>query len=93
MEKIYIVCRKVNALCADVLEGAFDDYVLKSGNKDEMGEYFRDLAERAKKRGMKVTSGINENGVVWNRFEKNFKTMTVWFCNKSQAKQMLVEVD
>lgn len=93
MEKIYIVCRKVNALRANVLEGALDDYVLKSGNKDEMGEYFRDLAERAKKRGLKVTSGIDENGVVWNRFEKNSKTMTVWFCNKSQAKQMLIEVD
>lgn len=93
MEKIYIVCRKVDALSAIVLGGALDDYVLKSGNEDEMGEYFRDLAERAKKRGMKVTSGIDENGVVWNRFEKNFKIMTVWFCNKSQAKQMLVEVD
>ena len=93
MEKIYIVCRKVNALRANVLEGALDDYVLKSGNKEEMGEYFRDLAERAKKRGLKVTSGINENGVVWNKFEKNFKTIIVFFCNKSQAKQMLVEVD
>lgn len=41
MEKIYIVCRKVNALRANVLEGALDDYVLKSGNEDEMGEYFQ----------------------------------------------------
>lgn len=35
----------------------------------------------------------NENGVVWNRFEKDCKMMTVFFCNKSQAKQMLVEVE
>ena len=42
---------------------------------------------------MKVKSGIDENGVVWNRFEKDCKMMTVFFCNKSQAKQMLVEVE
>lgn len=30
MEKIYIVCRKVDAFRANVLEGALDDYVLKS---------------------------------------------------------------
>lgn len=93
MEKIYIVCRKVNLLRDSVLEAALDDYVLKSGDKDKMSEYFRDLAERAKKRGMKVESGIDENGVVWNRFEKGCKMMTVFFCNKSQAKQMLVEVE
>lgn len=93
MEKIYIVCRKVNLLRDSVLEAALDDYVLKSGDKDKMSEYFRDLAERSKKRGMKVESGIDENGVVWNRFEKDCKMMTVFFCNKSQAKQMLVEVE
>lgn len=93
MEKIYIVCRKVNLLRDSMLEAALDDYVLKSGSKDKMGEYFRDLAERAKKRGMEVKSGIDKNGVVWNRFEKDFKMMTVFFCNKSQAKRMLVEVE
>ena len=47
MEKIYIVCRKVNLLRDSVLEAALDDYVLKLGDKDKMSEYFRDFSRKS----------------------------------------------
>lgn len=89
MEKHYIVCLKENKLSNTV---NLDNFVLKSDEKSSLAEYLRKLTDRAKKMGFEVKSGITEDGRVFTRFENSCKIMKLWFCNKSQAKSMLVEI-
>lgn len=89
MEKWYIVCNKENKKSKLV---NLDHFVLKSGEKDNLASYWRNICERAKRKGYKVTSGITEDFRVWVKFENDVRIIKLWFCSKKQAENMLVEI-
>lgn len=89
MEKWYVVCNKENKKSKSV---NLDSFVMKSGEKEQLASYWRNLRERAKRKGYEVTSGITEDFRVWAKFENDVRIIKLWFCSKKQAESMLVEI-
>ena len=51
-----------------------DEFLLKTGTSEEISQYWRDLADRARKMGLLIDGGIFENGVLWMKAYTRGKT-------------------